>query len=625
MKNKLLIILNLIKNMGARYFAFRVFYIIKTKTGILKKQFPVNPPSKHFISKDEWLKIEIPFFDFELKSFTLPEEEKNALQQKANKIFSNIYTFFSSIEFNLEKDYDWITNLDTGFKYDIKKHWSEIEDLSKEAGDIKYVWEKARFTFLYNIIRYDYHFKKDTSKFIFSEIESFIDKNPINQGPNYKCSQEISLRILNWTFALFYYKNSDKLTDNLFEKIINSIYWQLHHVYNNINFSRIAVRNNHAITETSMLYLSLFLFPFIPETKKWSKKGKKWLLKEIDYQIYDDGSYLQFSHNYHRVVIQTLTWVLRINQLNNISFNQNTVNKLKKTLSFLYSHQEEKTGRLPNYGSNDGALFFPLNNNHYRDFRPQLQAFGLLLGKKIYKETFEDAFWYGLENNGEQLVHNSILSFSKGGFYGFRDNSLTTIRCGKYTDRPSQADALHLDIWHEGINVLFDPGTYKYNTEEKYIRFYNGTAGHNTLIIGNYDQMLKGRRFIWYYWTKFAEANVTEYNDRFEFIGKIKGFPMLGNKIIHERTVIKFKNKPYWKVKDKTNYKGNLPVQLYWNINPVIKNKILISAKDKVGNILNFEIKKGYYSELYGKKDIFNQLVCTFDGKYCETIIEIRE
>ena len=32
--------------------------------------------------------------------------------------------------------------------------------------------------------------------------------------------------------------------------------------------------------------------------------------KEIDYQIYKDGTYLQFSMNYQRVVVQLLTWVL---------------------------------------------------------------------------------------------------------------------------------------------------------------------------------------------------------------------------------------------------------------------------------------------------------------------------
>ena len=48
----------------------------------------------------------------------------------------------------------------------------------------------------------------------------------------------------------------------IFKRIINSIYWQIDHVYKNINFSRKTVRNNHAITETLSLYLSGLLFPF---------------------------------------------------------------------------------------------------------------------------------------------------------------------------------------------------------------------------------------------------------------------------------------------------------------------------------------------------------------------------
>ena len=59
---------------------------------------------------------------------------------------------------------------------------------------------------------------------------------------------------------------------NYFQKIMNSIYWQIHHVYNNINFSRFPVRNNHVITETLLLFLSHKLFPFFPNTKIWSKK-----------------------------------------------------------------------------------------------------------------------------------------------------------------------------------------------------------------------------------------------------------------------------------------------------------------------------------------------------------------
>ena len=320
--NKLKLYINLIQNMGLRYVAFRVKYALETKLGLLKKRFPTNPKFKVFISLDQWRK-NTPIFFFESReSLKKNSNFKTVIPVKTgiSKFKQGVFTFFSSTEFNLGKNYDWITNPETGYQYDINKHWSEIEDLSQEAGDIKYVWEKSRFSFLYDIIRYDLQSGEDQSKFVLSEIENFIELNPINQGPNYKCSQEISLRTLNWTFAIYFYKNSEHLSEELFQKIINHIHWQLHHVNNNINFSRIAVRNNHAITETLMLYLSNLLFPFIPETKVWSQQGKKWFEEEIAYQVYDDGTFLQFSMNYHRVVVQLLTWGIQLAKLNNDKF-----------------------------------------------------------------------------------------------------------------------------------------------------------------------------------------------------------------------------------------------------------------------------------------------------------------
>ena len=87
----------------------------------------------------------------------------------------------------------------------------------------------------------------------------------------------------------------------------------------NINFSRKTVRNNHAITEVLMLYLSGLLFPFFPETKTWKQKGKQWFEEEISYQIYEDGTFLQFSHNYHRVLIQLLTWAFYLSSYKTLS------------------------------------------------------------------------------------------------------------------------------------------------------------------------------------------------------------------------------------------------------------------------------------------------------------------
>jgi hypothetical protein len=621
-------IINLVHNMGWRYVAFRSKHELLVRSGILKNKFPVKPPYKNLPTLADWQASNVQFFFGERDSIKLTKNPDPLLKKKYLELFQGKFVFFNSIQFDLGKQYDWITNPDSGYQYDITKHWSKIEDFSKQAGDIKYVWEKSRFSFLYAIIRYDYHFSKDCSEIVFKEILSWIDHNPINCGPNYRCSQEISLRILNWIFALYYYKNSNALTDAVFEKIIYNIYWQIKHVYSNINFSRIAVRNNHAITETMGLYLSGMLFPFFPEAAKWKLEGKKWFEQEVAYQVYPDGTFLQFSMNYHRVVIQLLTWGIRLSELNDESLDKVVKDRADASLRFLYNCMNLQDGHLPNYGANDGALFFPLNDRDFRDYRPQLHALSAVLDKGKIDENNEDQFWYGIPEKEKEMlpIQHGMLSYPDGGFYWLRDeDTLSFIRCGNHKDRPSQADNLHLDLWADGRNILGDSGSYKYNADGNDLRYFFGTLSHNSVMLGDFDQMKKGGRFIWYYWTQAIKAGWKEYEDYYEFNGSIRAYQQVDTNIVHSRTVRKYKGKWKWEVTDEVDHDTNLAIHQLWHPIPFANLQITFIAYDKAGKLLPPKKRKGWHSAKYGVKKETEMLFFSSATKQIRTIIEINK
>jgi hypothetical protein len=603
----------LLSNMGVHYVFFRLFYELKRKTGILKRKFPVHPKPVQLLSLAEWKNSSKPFFFQSRNDISLEKRPGEKLKQSFQKMMNGEIPFFSAQYVDLGLNYDWLTNPDSGFRYDINKHWSEINDYSKEAGDVKYVWEKSRFSFLYTIIRYDYHFNENHAAFVFEQISDWIDKNPLNCGPNYKCSQEISLRLLNWIFALYFYKNAEALTDKIFQKIICSIYWQLHHVYHNIHFSRIAVRNNHALTETLTLYIVSTLFPQFPHASQWKKKGKKWFEEEIAYQIYADGTFLQFSMNYHRVAVQLLTWAIKIAGLNSEPFAPLVYDRAYKSIHFLFQCQEESNGYLPNYGSNDGALFFKLSGNDYRDYRPQLNALHILLtGKSLYNETYEDVFWYGngINLNFEPLKKQyGTVRFETGGYYLIRESeTLTFIRCGKHKDRPAHADNLHVDIWYKGENILLDGGSYKYNAGDDELKYFMGTASHNTVMLNEDDQMLKGDRFIWYYWSQSIAAGMEEKKEYIEFRGKTACFRQLSTDIVHERIIRKYKNKPEWEITDIIHNKpDNKQIKQFWHFP--------INSRLKFESDSPFQKEKSFHASCYGQKEAVNQIVCTAGKK----------
>ncbi len=611
---------NLLQNMGWRYTKFRIKHELLRRTGMLKKKFPVNPSYKQYITLEQWKAQSVNFFFKNRESLSFHRNPTSEINKRFQNLKEGEFVFFNSVKFNIGKDYDWITNPETGFKYDIQKHWTQIADFSKEAGDIKYVWEKSRFSYLYDVIRYDYHFNEDCAEFVFSEILNWINSNPINCGPNYRCSQETSLRVLNWTFALHYYCDSLFLTDKVFNKIQFAIYWQMDHVYKNINFSRIAVRNNHAITETLTLYLTGLLYPQFPDAEKWKQKGKLWYEEEIAYQIYEDGTFLQFSMNYHRVVIQLLTWAIVLAEKNNESFSPVVYARAKKSLEFLRICMIDENGYLPNYGANDGALFFKLNDLAFRDYRPCIDAFAnalkvdLLFGKK-----YEDVDWYGIENKSMDTwkPDSGIYSFNKGGYYIFREaGSLTFIRCGNHKDRPSQADNLHLDVWYKGQNILLDAGSYKYNTDEETLKYFMGTASHNTVMLDDHDQMKKGSRFIWYHWTQCKNVFYEETESTYNFKGSIFAFDHVSKNTIHEREIIKIKGKPKWVIKDSIiNKPSKIFMKQLWHL-PLQHLPVRWKSVNENNEEIKANITQGFISELYGKKELSGRIIFpTVDNK----------
>ena len=597
--------IQLLRNMGGRYVAYRVKHELEKKLGLLRKRHPFNLGVSSTVSLAEWKALvgQAPIISRE--NLTKGDETLDDLKLKTEGILNGKFSFFNATQISLGKDYNWITNPLNGYVYDIHKHWSDIPDLSEEAGDIKYVWEKSRFSWLLTLIRYDYHFGKDLSEFVFSEIESWIEHNPINRGPNWRCSQETSLRIFNWYFALTYYADSSALTEARWKKILDVIYASLHHVYHHIDFSRIAVRNNHAITETLFLALSDIFFPFISETKLWAKEGRRWFEEEIAYQIYEDGTFLQFSMNYHRVVIQLLTLGITVTERVGRPFSDVVYDRAYKSLEFLYQCLQEENGWLPNYGSNDGALFFPWSDTDYRDYRPQLNSLHkVLTGGSLYdnRKYTEELDWWNVSSTAAARYHSikkfeGIKEYPIGGYVIIRDtNTFTFLRCGSHKDRPAQADNLHMDIWVDGKNVLRDSGSYKYNTTPEYLNYFMGTASHNAVVVDEKSQMLKGGRFIWYYWTQKERCTTTETEEAYVFEGVIKAYQFLNERACLMRTVKKMKNEPRWIVTDAVLGLDSFAKKQVWHLDD---HQVEFRAKEDEIPIESQEVLS-YNSDYYG-------------------------
>jgi hypothetical protein len=69
----------------------------------------------------------------------------------------------------------------------------------------------------------------------------------------------------------------------------------------------------------------------------------------------------------------------------------------------------------------------------------------------------------------------------------------------------AHADALSVEVRHDGVDVLADPGTYCYHGQPQWRSYFRSTVGHNTLELDGADQSTSGGPFMW---TRHARSRV---------------------------------------------------------------------------------------------------------------------
>lgn len=84
------------------------------------------------------------------------------------------------------------------------------------------------------------------------------------------------------------------------------------------------------------------------------------------------------------------------------------------------------------------------------------------------------------------------------------------LRLPRFRFRPSHADALHVDLWVDGVNRLRDDGSFSYNVDNRWLRYFGSTAAHNTVEFDGRDQMPRLSRFLFGDWLKIEELEIDE-------------------------------------------------------------------------------------------------------------------
>jgi hypothetical protein len=487
---------SLLTEYGLRWTINRALYSSKLK------MLAVFPFTELFFEKR--VEVErVDLFEFDISSIQaflmeLSREKKSEIISIADKAINGTITGFSSIELDYGKPINWHYNPLTGFESRRDVKWYNISDFDIKLGDIKVVWEASRFTHFFYFIRAYLltNDKKYYDAFSF-QLHDWLNNNPYPYGANFKCGQECALRMINVLWAYTVFKQCEVTTkddeDNV-KKLVQVCYKK---ILSNFFYAHKCIKNNHTFSEICGLIVGAWCC----NNNTSVKKAYELLDKEITNQFLPDGGFTQYSFNYHRFTLQIIECVYNISKRTQIFITEKE--RILNSVRLLFQVQNEN-GDVPNYGSNDGALIFPVTSCGYRDFRPVLNTiYALIEGKRLYGsgDYDEELLWFGRKSELQlENVKRQTSFFNDSGYYILRDDSGFLMTClQNYKSRPAHMDQLHIDVWHNGINILCDCGTYSYASNLG--KHLSSTASHNTVKIAGVEQMNKVSTFLVTDWT----------------------------------------------------------------------------------------------------------------------------
>ncbi len=591
------------------------------------KMLRAMPVTEKIFEKDVEVK-KIDLFNINVKRIEdflnrLSNEKKENIISTANNAIKGKILAFSSIELNYGNPINWHLNPITKVEVDKSLKWYQIPDFDPQRGDIKVIWEVSRFTHFFYLTR-AYMIKKDRKYYdaFSNQLNDWIKNNPYSYGPNFKCGQEATLRMINALMAYSVFKSygltSQRDRVNL-RKVIEVSYKK---VLSNFFYAHKCIKNNHTLSEI----IGLIIGAWSCDDKRRLKKAYILLDKEIQQQFFHDGGYIQYSFNYQRFALQLMELVIEIRNKTNIDISENSKTLIKNSALLMYQMQDE-SGDVPNYGPNDGALIFPVTSCGYRDFRPVLNTiYTLIEGHRIYQagDYDEEILWFGnndLEDIPIYKLERKTIFFKESGFCSLRhDHGFLMTVIQNFKTRPAQMDQLHIDLWHRGKNIFCDSGTYSYATDlGKRMAL---TSAHNTLVVQGKEQMKKLGPFLIYDWTQ--AKNIQFNNERFT------GTIISKNGYKHTRSIKKtdygyvikdevFGNGEYCEVKFHTPCEIKITktgFELYDNEQIICKAKM-------VGETT---LKRSYRSLFYLKKDEIKciSVKCSIIEKRCNIEFDIE-
>lgn len=385
--------------------------------------------------------------------------------------------------------------------------WWELRrylNLDATLGDVKDVWEPARFTWAFDLVL-GYAVSRDDryAETFWRAVESFVDGNPPFRTIQWSCGQETSIRALSCMWAERAFASTPASTAARRARLQDLLAWSGERIADAIEYA-VSQRNNHGISEaTGLITIGARLSGVHPEAESWLRDGAALIDKLVIDQFAEDGWYVQHSLTYLRMALDQLVVAQRVlERARGRGLSEASLVRIRAAIALLVELHDPESGDVPNHGANDGSLVLPISTCPYRDFRPAITAAAATFGVSLpehFAASDETLAWLGKTDIGRSVDPPAArVVVGSSGWASIRTRGVRVFaRAGRYESNPSHVDPAHVDIWIDGKPRAIDAGTYRYTAPLPWSNALSAIGVHNTLEIPSMPAAVKGARFLW--------------------------------------------------------------------------------------------------------------------------------
>ena len=457
------------------------------------------------------------------------------------------------------------------------------------TGNVKQVWELSRHHHL-TVLAAAYALTGDRryAERAGSHLRSWWQENPFLSGIHWTSGIELGIRLISWVWTRRLLDGWDEV-QNLFEHnelARMQIWW--HQTWLSGFRSRGSSANNHVIAEAAGQLVAALAFPWFEESTAWAEESASLLDQELASNTFPSGVNRELAFDYHGLVAELgLIAAVEAGHAGR-PLPDATWRSLGCMLDVAAACLDCGL-RAPRQGDSDEGRALVIA-------APESNRWEALLA--LGRTLFGAPEWWPPAQPGVASTLLSALAWRcplpdrpARRPWHFGDAGITIFR-SEPTEGPeiwcrcdsgphgflsiaahAHADALSIEVRHDGTEILTDPGTYCYSSDALYRRYFRSTIGHNTLEVLGRDQSTSGGPTMW---IRHAESRLTNLEsspdgDDGRWVGEHYGYRTLDPPVTHRRAVEFHGKQRLIEITDEINGVGRPPVRLAFHLGPTVE------------------------------------------------------